>query len=58
MQKLTDEQRRQWGTDGYLQLRGVLSAREVAFFSDQLDRIREQPGYEPSDCAESNVFAF
>jgi hypothetical protein len=49
MQRLTDEQRRQWGTDGYLHLHGVLSAQEVEFFSAQLDRVRAQPGYEPSD---------
>ena len=49
MQRLTEEQRRRWGTDGYLHLHGVLSAQEVAFFSEQLDRVRAQPGYEPSD---------
>lgn len=49
MQTLTDTQRTQWGTDGYLHLHGVLSPQEVEFFSEQLDRVRAQPGYEPSE---------
>lgn len=47
MQQLTEAQRSQWEIDGYLQLEGVLSPEEVAFFSDELDRIRAEPGYEP-----------
>ena len=49
MQTLTEEQKSQWATDGYLHLKGVLSTDEVAMFSDELDRIRALPGYEPSD---------
>ncbi|MBX9944090.1 MAG: hypothetical protein K2Y40_08430, partial [Reyranella sp.] len=45
---LTDAQREQWAVDGYLQLEGALSPAEVDFFSDQLDRVRRQPGYEPA----------
>ena len=45
---LTEEQREQWAVDGYLQIEGALSPAEVEFFSDQLDRVREQPGYEPA----------
>lgn len=49
MEKLSDAQRVQWGTDGYLHLEGVLSPQEVELFSEQLDRVRANPGYEPSD---------
>jgi hypothetical protein len=48
MRSLTDLQREQWAVDGYLHLVGVLSPAEVAFFSDQIDRMRERPGYEPA----------
>ena len=47
-QVLSDLQREQWAVDGYLQLEGVLSAEEVQFFVDQVDRVRNLPGYEPS----------
>jgi hypothetical protein len=45
---LTEAQREQWAVDGYLQLEGALSPAEVDFFSDQIDRVRRQPGYEPA----------
>jgi hypothetical protein len=45
---LTDRQREQWAVDGYLQIKGALSPAEVEFFSDQLDKVRAQPGYEPA----------
>ena len=45
---LTEEQREQWAVDGYLQLEGALSPAEVDFFSQQIDRVRTQPGYEPA----------
>lgn len=44
---LTDLQREQWAVDGYLQIEGALSAEEVAFFADEIDRVRTLPGYEP-----------
>lgn len=47
MQTLTAEQRRQWDEDGYLVIEGALSDDEVAFFNDELDRIRLEPGWEP-----------
>ena len=47
MRMLTAEQRRQWATDGYLHLEGVLDADQVAFFSSEIDRIRTVPGWEP-----------
>lgn len=47
MQTLTAEQREQWETDGYLVIRGALPADEVAFFNEEIDRIRTVPGYEP-----------
>jgi hypothetical protein len=45
---LTDLQREQWAVDGYLQLEGALSSAEVDFFSELLDHVRAQPGYEPA----------
>jgi len=47
VQTLTDEQRERWSTDGYLHLEGVLDPAEVAFLCDELDRVRQLPGYEP-----------
>ena len=47
MQTLTAEQRRQWQVDGYLHLEGVLNPDEVQHYSDQMDRVRKLPGYEP-----------
>lgn len=47
MHTLTTEERRQWQTDGYLHLEGVLNAEQVAFFSAEMDRIRALPGWEP-----------
>lgn len=47
MRTLTDEQRDRWAVDGYVHLEGVLDRDEVAFFSDQLDRMRTRPGWEP-----------
>ena len=49
MQTLTKAQRSQWAADGYLHLKGVLNSDEVAFFSEQIDRFRALPGFEPSD---------
>jgi len=49
LNKLTDDQRHQWAIDGYLHLPEILSPEEVSLFSEQLDQIRQQPGYEPTD---------
>ena len=49
MDHLDPDLRRQFQTDGYLHLPGVLNADEVAFFSGELDRIRGLPGYEPDN---------
>ena len=49
MQTLTAAQREQWSVDGYLHLRGVLSPEQVESYSEALDRVRAEPGYEPSD---------
>ena len=48
MAKLTAVQREQWTVDGFIQLDGALSSEEVKFLSEQIDRIRMLPGYEPS----------
>lgn len=48
MHVLTDQQRKQWAIDGYIHLEGVLSPEEVQFFSDEIDRLRPIPGWEPS----------
>ncbi len=47
MLQLTGEQRQLWQSDGYLHLQQVFDADEVAFFSNEMDRIRQLPGYEP-----------
>ena len=47
MKKLTEAQRIHWMTDGYIQLEGVLSPKEVDLFSNQIDAMRKVPGYEP-----------
>ncbi|MDA1076118.1 MAG: phytanoyl-CoA dioxygenase family protein [Proteobacteria bacterium] len=49
MEKLTDQQRRQWQIDGYLHLEGALSAQQVGFFNDEMDRVRALPGFEPDN---------
>ena len=47
MQKLADEQRRRFQSDGYLHLEGVFNADEAEFFRHEIDRVRQIPGYEP-----------
>ena len=47
MKQLSGLQREQWNVDGYIILEGALSPEEVEFFSEQIDRIRMLPGYEP-----------
>ena len=47
METLSEEQRRQWHTDGYIKLEQALRADEVASLSAELDRIRAVPGFEP-----------
>ena len=49
MSTLTEEQRIQWATDGYLQLKGILSPVEVKFFLNEVDALRKKPGWEPRD---------
>lgn len=48
MTRLTEQQRDQWAIDGYLHLKKVLSPEEITMFSKELDRIRQEPGWEPS----------
>jgi hypothetical protein len=48
MQKLTETQKTALAIDGYIVLPKVLSSEEVAFFSEEIDRIRKVPGYEPA----------
>lgn len=48
MKTLTEKQRAQWASDGYFQMEQVLSPDEVAFFSEQVDRMREKPGWGPA----------
>lgn len=47
MVKLEPALKRQFHTDGYLHLEGVLDADEVAHLVSEVDRIRQLPGYEP-----------
>ena len=46
MLQLSDQQRRFLGTDGYLHLEGVFNADEVSFFNNEMDRVRQIPGFE------------
>jgi hypothetical protein len=48
VRKLTDAQRKQWDTDGYVIIEGALTPEEVALYTAEIDRIRGVPGYEPS----------
>ena len=52
MQKLTESQCKSWSVDGYLKIEGALSTDEVTFFNQELDRIRQEPGYEPQRAAD------
>jgi len=47
LEKLTEQQRTSWNVDGYLKLEQVFNSDEVSFFNDELDRIRQEPGWEP-----------
>lgn len=47
MQKLNDTQIRQFHKDGYLHLEQVFNPDEVELYSNEIDRIRAIPGYEP-----------
>ncbi|MEM7077578.1 MAG: phytanoyl-CoA dioxygenase family protein [Pseudomonadota bacterium] len=49
MQTLSEQEQRQWHTDGYLHLRGVLDASQVALLNAEMDRVRGLPGYEPDN---------
>lgn len=51
MINLNDEQRQGWDEDGYIVVEGALNADEVDFFAADLDRVRLEPGWEPSDVA-------
>ena len=44
---LSDAERRQWTTDGYLHLEGAFDADEVNFYSERIDEVRKKPGWEP-----------
>jgi hypothetical protein len=48
VQTLTEKQRAQWAIDGYIHLEKVFSPDEVDFYSDQIDQMRVQPGWEPN----------
>ena len=47
MLQLSEEQRQFWQSNGYLHLEQVFDAQEVTFYSSEMDRIRQVPGYEP-----------
>ncbi|MGI9597991.1 MAG: phytanoyl-CoA dioxygenase family protein [Acidimicrobiales bacterium] len=51
MNQLTDEQRKRWAEDGFVIVEGALGSDEVEFFSQELDRVRLEPGWEPSSVA-------
>ena len=47
MHKLTEQQRIQWATDGYIVLRAAFAPDEVRFYSDQIDAMRSRAGGGP-----------
>ena len=49
MQTLTDEQRDSWAINGFIRIEQAFNADEVEFFSTEIDRMRAQPGYEPTN---------
>ena len=55
MQSLDPLLKKQFHTDGYIVLDGLLSAEEVTFFNKELDRIRMLPGYEPDNDPKFNI---
>ena len=55
MQLLDPVLKRQFYTDGYIVLEGLLSAEEVELFNAELDRIRTIPGYEPDSDPRFNI---
>ncbi len=58
MDCLTEEHRNKWVIDGYLHLPQVLSPAEVDFFGNELDRIRQEPGWEPSPTGPRGHYAW
>lgn len=55
MLTLDAARKRQFHTDGYLVLEGVLNETEVDLFNAELDRIRGLPGYEPDSDPRFNI---
>ena len=55
MQLLDPVLKRQFYTDGYIVLTGLLHDDEVALLNAQLDRIRTLPGYEPDNDPKFNI---
>ena len=55
MQSLDPALKRQFHTDGYIVLEGLLSAEELDLFNAELDRIRTIPGYEPDSDPRFNI---
>ncbi len=49
MEKLDPVLKRQFHTDGYLHLKGLLDSDEVTLLRSEVDRIRSLPGYEPDN---------
>ena len=47
MERLTDQQHRQWQIDGYLHIEGALNPEQVALIIQEMDGLRRVPGYEP-----------
>jgi hypothetical protein len=55
LQRLNTTQRQQWEVDGYVHLEAALTKDEVVFLSEDLDRIRTLPGYEPARDPQLNI---
>ena len=55
MENLDPVLKRQFHTDGYLHLEGLLSEQQVAAYNAELDRIRALPGFEPDKNPAFNI---
>ncbi|MCH9674941.1 MAG: phytanoyl-CoA dioxygenase family protein [Gammaproteobacteria bacterium] len=47
MRTLTEKQRTDWATNGFIRLEQAFDADEVAFYNAKIDEMRASPGWEP-----------
>jgi hypothetical protein len=49
MYQLTSEEREHWEIEGYLHLKNVLDANQISVLTNEMDRMRGLPGFEPDN---------